>query len=167
MGVSRLPCFYGPIDTCACRGTRPFSHVERGLGTRLVLRAALLNVPTMNISRKFKLHANCRVFCKWSYTKLKSIKDNNIWHLQSSIKPPNNKSKPFLGLAIKLEVEEYSLTCLSIHFQNVCTRNERGDWSNKKMALHVDMSKKLTCKGNIYALTCFWFDYYAKNPQCS
>ena len=100
------------------------------------LWAALLDVLIQRISAVSSifpsLRASCRVFWKWSYTKLQSVKYNNIWHLKSYVQPPNNKSKPVLGLAIKLEVEKYRLICLLILFEGVCTWNEPGGQSNKK-----------------------------------
>ena len=64
----------------------------------------------------------------------KAIVHQRHQHLTAEIVCSTTKqqTKPFTGLAIKLEVEKYCLTCLLILFEDVCAQNEPSGQSSQK-----------------------------------
>ena len=77
---------------------------------RCSLLAILPDIPILWISTKSTNFpspcASCHIFWKWSIAELQSIKDGYIWYLYSPGWLTNSKSKPFMVVAIDLEVEK-------------------------------------------------------------
>ena len=60
------------------------------------------------------------------------------------------KGKIFTGLAIKLVVGKYCLTCFLIVFEDVCVWSKPGGRSSQSDTIYIQMLKKRTCKGAFY-----------------
>ena len=48
-----------------------------------------------------------------------------------------DKSKPFIRLAIKLEVKKLCMTCLWVSFEDVCVWNKPSNWFSQNLHSYV------------------------------
>ena len=115
-----------------CQHPSPMHFLWRKRSTMGLYRAHtaghLTRCPnTMNINRKYNLSfTSYKLSCLLKMIIRKATVRQRHLHLTAKIvcSTTKQKSEPFTGLAIKLEVERYCLTCLSVFFEDVFVRSE-------------------------------------------
>ena len=106
------------------RGNAPFPYISMGqyVNFRARTMSRLTRCPnTTNINRKFNLSlTSCKLLCLLKMIVHEATVRQKHLYLTAKIvcSTTKQKSKPFTGLAIKLEVEKYCLTCLLIVFED-------------------------------------------------